>query len=51
MSYLKIPPTMTSDYDVDEPMFNVNNYEYKQDLVLPITDASPDLIELNGYTE
>ena len=36
MSYLKIPPTMMSDYDIDDPFFDVNDYEFQQDLVQPI---------------
>jgi len=42
---------MTSDYDIDDPFFNVNNHEYKQDLILPNIYASQDLLDLNGDTE
>ena len=28
--------TMMSDYDIDDPLFDVDDYEFMQDLVQPI---------------
>ena len=36
MSYSMIPMTMMSDYDIDDPFFDVDDYEFMQDLVQPI---------------
>jgi hypothetical protein len=36
MSYLMIPMTMMSDYDIDDPFFDADDYEFMQDLVQPI---------------
>jgi hypothetical protein len=35
--------TMMSDYDIDDPFFDVDDYEFMQDLVQPIDlNADPE---------
>ena len=33
---MNLMTTMMSDYDIDDPFFDVDDYEFMQDLVQPI---------------